>query len=213
MEKLKLFFALFCILILALPASAQEEEEKWRNFEVSLVSGLSMPTGDLKEWKDTLGAKTDIHFNLQGGYFFSEKLAVGMYFNFTDYDIDDDYGVGFKMYDAGLYTKYAFSNESYFEPFLKISGGMLWPKYPTWVTPTQKSLRELSYDPGFTFAAYFGLLYYTSEFGGIFLEVGYHNDFLDGSEATYHDESYTIDINASYLEINAGINVFFGPEE
>lgn len=220
MKSLRLFFISVAILALSIPAQAQEDEDRWRSFEVTIDGGLSFPSGTLKDWSDSLGAKPGFHMGAAGGFYFTDRICTGLYFTYTAMKMEHDWAPDaaewdrhFRMYDFGAYAKYAFSGESNFEPYLKLSGGYNWPKYPTWVTPEQNRLREQSYNGGFSFAGYLGALYYTSDYGGAFLEVGYQNDFLDGTEADYQGYTYTIDGDPGRIELRAGITVFFGPEE
>jgi hypothetical protein len=213
MKSLRLLLILTAFAALSISALAQEEEGRWRNFEVTLDGGLTMPSGALSDWKDSLGAKLGFHLGGSGGFYFTDRICAGLYFSYTQLGLEGDWDRHFKSYDFGGYLKYAFAGESNFEPYLKASAGAVWPKYPMWVTPAQNKLREQSFDPELGLAGYIGLLYYTSDYGGLFLEFGYHNDFLEGTETDYQSEIYTIEDNVSYMDIRAGITVFFGPEE
>ncbi|UCD94582.1 MAG: outer membrane beta-barrel protein [Candidatus Zixiibacteriota bacterium] len=213
MKSLRLLLILIAVAGLSISALAQDEEEKWRNFEVTLNGGLTNPTSALTDWKDSLGAKLGFHLGGSGGFYFTNRICTGLYFSFAQMGMEGDWERNFKSYDFGGYLKYAFAGESNFEPYLKLSGGAVWPKYPIWVSPAQNKLREQSFDPGFGMAGYLGLLYYTSDYGGIFFEFGYHNDFLDGTETDYQGEIYTIEDDISYMDFRAGITVFFGPED
>jgi len=213
--KKTLFFTLAAILLLAVTVVAQDEDEeegKWRDFEVSIQGGLTVPGSYLSDWHDSLGAKLGFNASLSGGFYFTSALCAGLYFNYTQMGIDGDWDRVFRMYDVGGYAKYAFEGESNLEPYGKVSFGIMVPKYPTWVPPNARNhLREQSYDPGFAAAIYAGLLYYTSYSGGIFAEVGYHNDFVKGARADYAD--CELDKNVNYFEIRLGILVFYGVED
>ncbi len=213
MKKSKLI--LFTLLFLSLAVSAfshEEEEEKWRNFEITGFGAFSIPTGAIKDWSDSMGAKTGISFGGAGGYYFSDNLCLGVYFQYSQLGMEI-YERNHRLYDAGAYLKYAFTGESNFEPYLKVSAGALFPKFATWVGPIRTRLRELSYDPGFKGSLSAGLLYYTSDYGGIYIEAGYNYASVKDKEAVYHSEKYFFEDNANYLDIKAGILVFFGPEE
>jgi hypothetical protein len=217
MKKTKLLFTLTSILLLfAVTVVAQdegdEEEGKWRTFEVNFHGGLTVPGSALSDWKDTLGAKSGVNACLSGGYFFTSSLSAGLYFTYTQMGMDSNWDRIFRMYDFGGYAKYAFVGESSFEPYGKVTIGVNSPKFPTWVPPSSRNkLREQSYSPGLSTAVYAGLLYYTSYSGGIFAEVGFHNDFLKDSHSNYADEK--IGENINYFEIRVGISVFYGVEE
>ena len=226
MKRSKVLFILTFILALSIPGAAQEEaqareqeqEGKWRNFEVVFDGGLTIPLGGLSDWKDSLGAKNGFHIGGSGGYYFTERICVGTYFHYTELGMEKpvapgEWNLNFWMYDFGGYLKYVFAGESDFEPYVKLSGGAIWTKFPTWVTPTQNVLRQESYDPGFSMAVSAGVLYYTSDYGGVFLELGYHNDFMKGVEANYRGEVYEMPDDIKYLELRAGLTAFFGKEE
>ena len=127
----------------------------------------------------------------------------------SSFDIGDQ---NYKMYDVGLYGKYAFTGESSFEPYIKISAGINFAKYATWVGDMKTTLRELSYDPAFSGAGYLGASLYTSDYGALFMEVGYHMDMLKGSPVEHGDEIYSFQMDINYIEVRAGVVVFFGPE-
>ncbi|MBN2226556.1 MAG: outer membrane beta-barrel protein [candidate division Zixibacteria bacterium] len=214
MRKSQIFIALALVLALSVAAMAQEdeEEEKWRDFEVTLIGGGSLPMGDFKDWSDTLGANFGFTVGLAAGYYFTERFSAGLYFTYSDHGTDN-YDLGYKMYDIGGYLKYAFTGESNWEPYVKLSGGALAPKFATWVTPDRNLLRELSYDPAISLGVMAGVLYYTSDFGGIYAEVGFHNDLTKDVEAEYAGETYKLESNVNYIQMRVGVSVFFGPED
>lgn len=216
MKKSALFFILLMVLIFSANLYAQEEEEeKWRNFEVSMYGGLTMSSNI--DWYDSLAAKTGLHFGGTGGYYFTDKICLGVYFTYSQMGLEEPYGLdlrsqNYKMYNIGLYGKYAFSGESNLEPYIKLSAGANFPKFATWVGEFRTRMRELSYDPGFSGGGYLGLMYYTSDYGAIFIEAGYHMDLLQYNEGTYDEVTYVIPEDVKYAEVRAGVVVFFGPE-
>ncbi len=217
MKKTSVVFILAMFLIFASAVIAQDEEEegKWRNFEVSMNIGLTMPSNI--DWYDTLAAKNGIHFGMSGGYYLTERICFGSYFSYSQmapeevssFDISDQ---KYQMYNVGLYGKYAFSGESNFEPYVKISAGINFAKFATWVGDFRTILREVSYDPAFSAGADLGASYFTSDYGALFLEVGYHFDKLKNTPAEYAGEEYPFPEDIKYLELSAGVIVFFGPE-
>jgi hypothetical protein len=217
MKKSAVLISLAVFFIFALNAVAQDEdeEERWRNFEVAMQAGLGSPSNI--DWYDTLQAKLGMNFGGAGGYYINDRICFGAYFTYTQLEIDnktanDVSDLHYKMYDVGLYAKYAFTNESNFEPYIKLSAGANFAKYPTWVGPTRTVLRELSYDPGLSSAIYLGSIYYTSDYGGIYLEIGYHQDWLQYNEGDYAGVTYVIPEDVKYIQAKAGVTVFFGPE-
>ncbi len=217
MKKTALIFVLAIFLGFSTVAIAQEEEEtgNWRNFEVSMYGGLTLPSNI--DWYDTLAAENGLHFGGSGGYYFNERICLGAYFTYSqmalpelaDVDVTD---MNYKMYDIGIYGKYAFVGESNFEPYVRLSAGANFAKFATWVGPDRRRLREVSYDPGLSAAGYLGAMYYTSDYGAIFAELGYHMDFLQYDEGTFQDITYSIPDDVKYAEVRVGVVVFFGPE-
>lgn len=215
MNKKSALLALMLILALAVCAYAQEEEEqdeeKWRNFEVVAFGGLSLPSGEFSDWNDTLGAGTGINFGAAGGYFFTEKICAGIYFEYAQFGVED-YEQNYRLYNAGFYGKYCFVGESNFEPYVKLTAGSVWPKFATWITEDRNIMRELSYDPVPSVGLNVGTLYYTSDFGSIFLELGYQMAMTKDNLGEYGGVDYVLKDNINYINIRAGVTVFFGPE-
>ena len=217
MKKTSVVFILAMFLIFASAVIAQDEKEegKWRDFEVGMNFGLTMPSNI--DWYDTLAAKNGIHFGMSGGYYLSERICLGSYFNYSQmspeevssFDIADQ---KYRMYNVGMYAKYAFSGESNFEPYIKATAGINFAKFATWVGPYRTILREISYDPAFSGGLYLGVSYFTSDYGALFLEVGYHIDKLKNTPAVYGGVEYPFPEDIKYLELNIGVVVFFGPE-
>ena len=118
----------------------------------------------------------------------------------------------YKMYDVGLYGKYALTGESNFEPYAKLSVGVNFLKFATWVGQYNTILREISYDPVFSGAGYLGAMYYTSDFGAIFVEAGYHIVKSKYTQGKFQDRIFSMPEDVKYAEVRAGVIVFFGPE-
>jgi len=192
--------------------SMSQSEEGWRKYEVSVNGGLSLPSGALKTWNDSLGAKTGLNFGANGGYFFNDKICLGGYFTYTQFPMKL-YKLHYKLYSVGAYAKYAFTGHTHFEPYIKIRAGADFAKLATWIGPNAARLRELSYGAGLNLAAYIGSLYYTSDFGGIFLEAGYNFARLKNNSVENGGVKYKLQDNINYIDVKAGINVFFGPEQ
>ncbi|MFH2036999.1 MAG: outer membrane beta-barrel protein [Candidatus Zixiibacteriota bacterium] len=211
MKILRLVFILSIISMISVPVLAQDEEGSWRNFEVYINGGMGIPFGDINNWLDSLGADPGFQIGVGGGYCFTERFSTGLYFNYSQLEMDGPFDRNFRLFDFGAYAKYALTGESSFEPYGKISAGMVISKYPTWVL--YGVLREQSYDPDLTVSAGLGLLFYTSEYSGVFIETSYHVDLVEGVKAEYQGNKFSIDHNVSYMQVTIGINAFFGPDE
>ncbi|PKK82874.1 MAG: hypothetical protein CVT49_11220 [candidate division Zixibacteria bacterium HGW-Zixibacteria-1] len=212
MKSFRLLLTLIVLSVIALSAYAQDDG-KWRNFEVGLHCGLAIPSGDLSDWNDSLGAKTGLSVSLSGGYYFTNNICAGIYFDFNSFGMEGNWGLNYRLYNTGVYAKYALAGESNFEPYVKLTGGITWPKFPTWITVDRNVLREQSYDPALGFGGYLGIIWYTAEFGGLYLEAGYQNIMSKDTEADWHGQIYKMPGNISYLQIRSGVTVFFGGEE
>lgn len=213
MKRKGLILTSILILTLSINSHAQDKAEKaWRKFEVTMTGGVSIPVGALKNWYDSVGAKSTFNFGGSGGYFFNDHICLGGYFSYVQFPIDK-YDLNYKLYDVGAYAKYAFTGESNFEPYLKLKAGADFAKFATWVGPNKTQLHEISYGAGLTMAIYGGALYYTSDYSGIFLEAGYNFAKLKDIGVEYAGEDYKFRDNVGYLDIRAGITVFFGPEQ
>jgi len=220
MKRFKPLFLIAIIMLLAIPVLAQddeEDEERWRSFEVTIIGGLTGPLGEFADWQDSLDPSIGFNVGLNGGYYFNDNFCAGLYFKFSQNsiggDLSDDYDIKYRMYNAGTYFKYVVTNESNFEPYTKLSLGINTVKFPTWwVTQSGvTTLRSQSYDPGFSTSLAAGLLFYTSDMGGVFLEGAFGYDMLKDKTATLGGN--VISDNVTYFEIKAGVNVFFGPDE
>lgn len=213
-----ILLAMFLIFSSVVVAQDEEEEEQWRNFEVGMNIGLT--TSSNIDWYDSLKAKTGANYGAHGGMYISEDFCLGAYFTYAQMSPEELVGFSiadlkYKMYKVGLYGKYAFSGESNFEPYIKVSAGINFAKFATWVGPTVASrttLREISYDPAFSGAATLGISYYTSDYGALFLEASYHLDKLKNTPAEHGQIIFPFPEDLTYIEIKAGIVVFFGPE-
>jgi len=213
MKRKGLMLTAILLIALSINSHAQDKTEKaWRNFEVTLTGGASMPSGSLKNWNDSMGAKSAFNFGGSGGYFFNDRVCLGGYFSYVQFSMDK-YSLHYKLYDIGAYAKYAFTGESKFEPYLKLKAGADFAKFATWAGPNKSRLHEISYGAGLTMAIHAGALYYTSDYGGIFLEAGYNFAKLKDKRVEYAGENYKFKDNISYVDIKAGLTVFFGPEQ
>jgi hypothetical protein len=202
---------IFSSAVWAQDTTEAETEEAWRTYEVTASFGISMPSGPLKDWGDSLGAKTGINFGGSGGYYLNDKVCLGVYFSYVQFPMEI-YDLHYNLYDVGGYAKYTFPGESNLEPYLKLKAGADFAKFPTWVGENRTRLREISYGASLTMGLYVGALYYTSDYGGIYLELGYNYAKLKDNEAEYMGEYYKLGDNGSHLDIRAGMTVFFGPE-
>ncbi len=217
MKRKGLICASILIFALSINSRAQDstqnkQEDSWRKYEVSVTGGLSMPSGSLKNWNDSMGAKTGFDVGGSGGYFINDRISVGGYFSYVQFPMEK-YKLHYKFYDIGGYAKYAFTGDSKLEPYLKVKAGVEFAKFATWIGPNGTRLRELSYGAGLAMAIFAGAVYYTSDYGGVFVEAGYNFAKLKNNSVENGGVKYHLKDNINYLNIRAGLSVFFGPEQ
>ena len=192
-------------------ATAGDEKDV---LEVNVGAGLGLPMGAIKDWKDTLGAKSGPAGIFHVGYFLSANLVLGVNFTFDQFGIDSsdpNLKQHHRLYSPGLYLKYHFFGTSDLVPFVELDAGADFVKFSTHVYDNgDPKYRELGYQPGFALGLAAGVHYYTSDFGGLFLQAGYHHGFTKNLTKTYGGNEYTFGENLNLLTLTAGIQVFFG---
>lgn len=231
---MKMFSSLFAIfLILALfgvSVAQDEEEESIKDFaEVGLYFGGAIPMGGLPDWSTTnletgteeIGTKTGFNAGFDVGHFLTPSLVLGLTFHYSQFSIDSDssavLAMKHRIFSPGVYLKYYFVGEFNFMPYVRGQVGVDVVKYATRVLDPNIDnagfeYRELSYDPGFSFALGAGLFYYTHDFGGLYLEADYRTALTSDVEATYEGMTYSFGETASTLDVHGGIKVFFGSD-
>lgn len=223
MKKLSMILALVLLMALAASAIAQDEDEERDVLEASIFGGVIIPSGGLTEWQSIsdkgvvdLATKTSVGFGADFGVFLTRPLVVGLNFTYTATSADgpeapDD--LKHRFYNPSLYLKYYFFGESNFVPYGKIHVGLDNPRFITKVYDREADkylFREVSYDPVLAFGAGGGVFYYTSDWSGLFLEGNLHIGLSEETTGTFQDIDYTFGENTTYIDIHAGIKVFFG---
>jgi outer membrane protein W len=229
MKKLSLLLALVLLLAFNQPVSAQDEEEEYVIKDVLEVVGFfgaAVPAGGVSDFQPDdgppLGANVGFCTGGDIGYFLTPELVIGINFTYSQHTIDDDAVEGdlgslkHRFYNPSLYMRYYFFGESNFAPFVKFHAGVDNPKFTTLVTDgsglgVREKFRELSYDPSLGLGAGAGMLYYTSDYGGLFLDASIHYGFTEDTKGDYQGESYTFGENTLMINIQFGIAVYFGP--
>ncbi len=216
----KLIRALVVVTLCLLPTigwaqdQAAEENEK-DVLEVSAAAGLGLPLGGIKDWKDSLGAKTGVSGNFHFGYFLTSNIVLGATFSYSQFGIDTDDPTQtqhHRLYSPGIYLKYHFFGESDLVPFVEANLSADFIKFSTHVYDgSTPKYRELGYEPGLGAGIAAGVHYYTSDVGGLFVQVGYHKGFTESLTKEYGGREYKFGENIGMLSLTAGIQVFFGP--
>jgi hypothetical protein len=73
--------------------------------------------------------------------------------------------------------------------------------------------RELSYSATLGADLALGAQYQTNTYGGLYLEGGYHYDFMSDVEGTYKGNSFAWPDNNAYVVLRAGVFVNIGSKE
>ena len=230
---MKTFFILLATVVLLAGSGvmAQQDEgyqDEYRDIlEAAIYGGLNMPMGGVSDWTTEtptgpipFAPKTGFSLGGEFGYFATPNIVTGVQFLYSQYAIDSDNEAAserhHRVFAPAVYLKYYFFGESNFVPYLKAHAGVDFLKFTTSVVNDGEGgefqYRELSYDPAFAFGFGGGLFYYTHDYGGLFLEVNYHTALTDEVEGSFGSPKYVFGENLSYVEVHAGIKVFFGSE-
>lgn len=207
-------------MILNFSAMAQDEDEEYDILEINLITGIDSPSGDFKEWSDTLGAKGRYLLGADIGFYLNPKLVLGAGFIYHSYSVDNSPtnmaadGLTHRLYSPSVFVKFMPSIESNFVPYLKGFVGMDFAKLTTFVNNSQGDrYRSVSYDAAMAYGMGAGLFYYTSDYSGLFLEMMYHISATSDSEADYQGQTYKIVSDLKQLEIRVGVKILFGSDE
>ena len=217
MKKSVIVLTALLLLALNFSAFAQEEETERDVLEVNFYGGLGIPMGDMKDWHDSLGAKTGYEFGVEMGYFVTPKLITGIGFTYSQFGIDNSPtdlaadGLKHRLYNPNVYVKYNFEGESNWVPYVKGHVGADFAKFTTFVTnPNGDRYRQISYDPALSFGFGAGVFYYTADYGGLYLEANYNYISSSEVECEYEGNTYVFGSDMSTLEIRAGIRILIG---
>ena len=202
----------FSTSILAADEPTTDEKDV---LEVNIFGGLSMPMSDLKNWHDTLGAKTGLNAGLHVGCFLTPNIVLGATFSYNQYGINNSSTLlekqHHRIYSPAVYVKYHFFGTSSFVPFVEASAGADFVKFSTLVTDEGSlKYRELGYKPAFAFGIAAGVFLYTSDFSGFFVQAGYHGSSTKNAWKDYQNTRYYFGKGTSQFYVNAGIQAMFG---
>lgn len=177
-----------------------------------------MPTGTLKNDMnpDSLNAKGSFGGEIGLGYYWKPNVIIGLYFcgrNMTTEELD----LRHRAYDVGLYGKYLFKDisETSLSPYVKVNAGMNISKLATKVEAEGGGVafRELSFDPTFQGGVALGVHKKTNSNGGLYFEVGYQMDMMDGVTGEFRGTDYEFTDNNGFLMIKLGVLFNIGRRE
>ncbi len=196
---------------------AQEEVVEKDVAEVNLIGGVSLPTGDSKNFGDSLGAKTGYLMGIDIGYIATLQLVTGFNFTYSQYSIDNSPtdtkadGLKHRLYSPNVYVKYYLNSQSNLQPYVRGSVGLAFPKFTTFVkNPNGDRYRQVSYDPAFCYGVGAGLFYYTADYGGLFLEANYMRAATKDVSVNYEGNTYKFGKDLSFFDIRAGVRIVIG---
>jgi hypothetical protein len=216
MRKLIAICAVFVLLLGAMPVTgwAEDQQEAPDVLEVNIFGGLGFPMGGVKTWSDSLGAKTGYNLGFHVGYFFTPNLVVGGTFTYDRFGIDtkDVYETQHhQLYSPAVYVKYHFFGGSDLVPFVEGQAGVDFVKFSATVVDRGVPIyREIGFKPAAAVGIGAGLFYYTSDFGGLFVQAGYHHGFTKKAKKDYQGQKLEFGENLDKLSVMAGLQVFFG---
>lgn len=207
------------LVLLCISVSMAQDDEYFVKdvLEANFFGGVNIPTGDISEFSDTAGAGTGFNMGFDAGFFITFDLVAGLNFTYSQFPVDDSAnaeGLHHKLYSPSLYLKYYFTGESDWIPYVKVHGGIDFPKFATFVTsPNGNRYRELSYDPVFAFGVGAGLFVYTSDFSGIFAEVNYHRALSSDTKGDFENNDYVFANDLATVDVHAGVRILIGPSQ
>ena len=228
MKKLSLILTLVLMLAVNATVLAQDDEEEERDFlEVSLFGGVVAPSQGVADFVSrgtdvdvAMGAKAGLGLGVEIGAFLSSDLVLGVNFIYSTHSIDvadgDIGNLKHRYYNPSVYLKYYFFSESNMAPYAKIHAGVDNPRFVTRVEDFEsggRKMRELSYDPVFSFGAGGGLFYYTSDYSGLFIEANAHYGNSKNSQGSFQDKTYDFNESSILLDVHLGVKVFFSTGE
>lgn len=215
MKRIVQTVTLGSLLFLASLAAAQYEAESY--IEGFVGMNYSLPTGFIKNdmTPSTLKATNGIGVELGAGYFVKPQIVAGLYFNSRSMGTDGA-DLNHRVFELDLYGKYLFFDLAAkpFSPYAKLSAGLSFSKLATKVSDNgQPVLRELSYKPSLGTEAGIGIHYRTNSYGGLYAEVAYHVDFMDGVKGKFQSIEYAWPDNNKYIILKAGVLFNIGRKE
>lgn len=218
MKRSLLILAIASVLAFPLGLVAQDEAEEERDLlELNLYGGLSVPTGGIKDFGDTLGAKAGLNGGVDFGVFIKSNITLGFGFSYSQFEIDNDNPVithKHRVFSPNLFLRYYLPSGGDILPYVHGRVGLDFPKFTTFVIDDGSSKqRDLSYSPAFAAGLGAGVFMYTSDYSGFFLEADYHQAFADGSDKEYKGINYKFGDNYGIFDIRAGIHILFGSGE
>ncbi|UCC43280.1 MAG: hypothetical protein JSU65_09025 [Candidatus Zixiibacteriota bacterium] len=228
MKKLSLILTLVLMLAVNVTVLAQDDEEEERDFlEVGLFGGMVIPSEGVADFVSrgddynvAMGAKTGLGLGAEIGAFLNANLVLGVNFTYSTHSVDATDGeigdLKHRFYNPSVYLKYYLFGESNFAPYAKIHVGVDNPRFVTQVVDFESGglkMRELSYDPVFSFGAGGGLFYYTSDYSGLFLEVNGHYGNSKNTQGSFQDATYDFNESSILVDVHLGVKVFFSTGE
>ena len=201
------------------PKEAPKEEQPYVKdlLEINFFGGAAIPTGDIKNFGDTAGARATYNVGFDAGFFITEKFVGGLDFTYSPFKVDkraNSGGLRHGLYSTSLYGKYYFQGASDWVPYVKAQAGVDFAKFTTFVSNSSGDrYRELSYDPAFAFGLGAGVFFFTSDFSGLFAEVNYHRAISKNAKANYQGTDYELNGDIGVIDIHGGIRILIGPKQ
>jgi len=190
-------------------------------FNISPFAGLGMPMGDMAdddmENENALYRKMGFKFGAAAEYFFTPNIGAGidfMYAIFGAKDVDD-FESDDKLHsmNLGVHGKYVFMTEGKLRPYGTIGLGMTMNKMKDLVDEEEEEY-EMKVGSKLYLMGGVGVMYFVSDMISVFGEFGFDYLMLDGAKLEVDDvEVGESEANYYFLDLKAGVNVWFGGTE
>lgn len=198
------------------PLQAAAEIHEDAKFEISIGGGLSISVDDFKNnfqfapptnSSGNVNAENGFHVTASGGYFLLDQLSIGVSFSYSQFGIDTTVSLfKYRLYSFGVYGKYHFTYESRVTPYVRVQGGIAVPNFNTPLRTVGFDFRENGYGISPEGLISLGARISTSEWGGLFLEVGYRYSNVAGSQTSFKQEQYELPADVAQVQISAGFS-------
>jgi hypothetical protein len=218
MRLIATVMTLALVMLFAQPAAAQDDFEFVDILEVGFYGGIGIPLGGITEFSDSVGATLGASVGIDIGYFLKPNMVLGFSFIYTRMGHEDiqnleDKGLYHRLFNPNVYLKYYFQGESSIEPYVKAHFGIEHPRFTTFARHQDGDrFREISYGGAWALGIGAGLFYFTSDWGGLFVEGNYHYAFSKDNTSQYGLDELTFGENVSVIDIHAGVRVLFGKD-
>jgi hypothetical protein len=215
MKRVIQAIVIMTVLAGTMPALAQYETDPY--IEGYVGGNYTLPMGHIKNdlVPDSLNATAALGFNAGVGYHLKPQMVIGLFFDLRNMKAQD-LELNHRVYEVGVYGKYFLTDimEKRVSPYVRVSGGMNISKLVTRVEDSFGPVfRELSYNPSVGLGASLGVHIRTNDYGALYVEGSFNQDFMNGVTGKFKGIEYSWDKDNQYVVIRAGVKFNIGPKE